>query len=58
MVESYTTETVERGTHEELLAADGLYVTLWQVQVGEAGALPEAFLDRAAGRSAGPGRLD
>ncbi|WP_089697648.1 ABC transporter ATP-binding protein [Halogranum gelatinilyticum] len=33
---------VERGTHDELLALDGLYATLWNVQ---AGALDEADAD-------------
>lgn len=42
-------EVVERGSHEELLAADGLYATLWQVQVGEVDDLPEEFLERAQG---------
>jgi len=37
-------EIVERGTHAELLSADGLYATLWQIQVGEVNALPEEFL--------------
>ena len=41
---------VERGSHEELLAADGLYANLWGVQAGEIEDLPGGFLDRAAGR--------
>ena len=40
---------VERGSHEELLAADGLYANLWGVQAGEIEDLPGGFLDRAAG---------
>jgi len=39
---------VERGTHGELLAADGLYANLWGVQAGEIESLPDEFLARAA----------
>lgn len=42
---------VERGTHEELLAADGLYSRLWRVQVGQTDDLPQEFLDRFAGQA-------
>ncbi|MFB6309215.1 MAG: ABC transporter ATP-binding protein [Haloarculaceae archaeon] len=41
---------VERGTHEDLLAADGLYANLWAVQAGEIDDLPEEFVERAARR--------
>ncbi|MEF8885094.1 MAG: ABC transporter ATP-binding protein [Haloarculaceae archaeon] len=51
-------ELVEQGSHEELLAADGLYATLWRVQVGEVDALPQEFLERAAGQSPRAGQLD
>jgi ATP-binding cassette subfamily B protein len=34
-------EVVERGTHDELLAEDGLYATLWGVQAGEVEDIPE-----------------
>ncbi|MFB6106450.1 MAG: ABC transporter ATP-binding protein [Halobacteriaceae archaeon] len=43
---------VERGTHEDLLDADGLYATLWAVQVGELDSLPDEFVERAARRAA------
>jgi len=36
-------EIVQRGTHPELLAAGGLYETLWRLQAGETGEpLPRA----------------
>jgi ATP-binding cassette subfamily B protein len=42
----------ERGTHEDLLAADGLYASLWGVQAGEIDDLPEEFVERATRRGA------
>ncbi|WP_276270864.1 ABC transporter ATP-binding protein [Haloarcula litorea] len=39
-------EIAERGSHGDLLAADGLYATLWRAQAGEIESLPEGFLDR------------
>ncbi|WP_254839110.1 ABC transporter ATP-binding protein [Natronomonas marina] len=45
-------EVVERGTHEELLAADGLYANLWGIQAGEVDSLPDGFLERATEPSA------
>ncbi|MFB6074319.1 MAG: ABC transporter ATP-binding protein [Haloarculaceae archaeon] len=41
---------VERGTHEDLLADDGLYANLWAVQAGEIDELPEEFVRRATRR--------
>ncbi|MGB9952156.1 MULTISPECIES: ABC transporter ATP-binding protein [unclassified Haloarcula] len=43
---------VERGSHDELLAADGLYANLWAVQAGEIDELPEDFVERAIQRRA------
>ena len=43
-------EIVERGSHDELLATDGLYANLWRVQVGEVGSLPDRFIEEAAAR--------
>ncbi|WP_129114534.1 ABC transporter ATP-binding protein [Halegenticoccus tardaugens] len=42
----------ERGAHEELLKADGLYAHLWGVQAGEIDELPEEFIERASRRQA------
>jgi len=47
-------ELEERGTHEELLARDGLYAGLWRVQIGEIENLPEEFVERARRRQAMP----
>jgi ATP-binding cassette subfamily B protein len=44
-------EVVERGSHEDLLAAGGLYANLWGVQAGEIESLPEEFLARTRGSS-------
>ncbi|MFP4591103.1 MAG: ABC transporter ATP-binding protein [Halobacteriales archaeon] len=46
---------VERGTHDELLAADGLYANLWRVQAGELDRLPQSFIDEASERVARQG---
>ncbi|WP_275736745.1 ABC transporter ATP-binding protein [Halorhabdus sp. SVX81] len=46
---------VERGTHDDLIDADGLYANLWRVQAGEIGALPEEFLEEASQRVAQQG---
>jgi len=43
---------VERGSHDELLAADGLYANLWAVQAGEIDELPDEFVRRAMQRRA------
>ncbi|WP_255193058.1 ABC transporter ATP-binding protein [Natronobeatus ordinarius] len=43
---------VERGTHDELLAEDGLYAHLWGVQAGEIDELPQEFIERAQRRQA------
>ncbi|MFB6138136.1 MAG: ABC transporter ATP-binding protein [Halobacteriaceae archaeon] len=45
-------EIVERGAHDDLIAADGLYANLWRVQAGEIGDLPEEFVEGAAERVA------
>ncbi|MFB6119725.1 MAG: ABC transporter ATP-binding protein [Halobacteriaceae archaeon] len=42
-------EITERGTHDDLLAADGLYATLWRVQVGAVDSLPDGFVGRVTG---------
>ncbi|WP_423743139.1 ABC transporter ATP-binding protein (plasmid) [Haladaptatus sp. SPP-AMP-3] len=44
-------ELIERGSHEELLALEGLYANLWRVQVGEIDTLPEEFLAQATNRA-------
>jgi ATP-binding cassette subfamily B protein len=43
---------IERGDHDDLLAADGLYANLWGVQAGEIDDLPEAFVEHATGQTA------
>lgn len=40
-------QVIERGTHKELLALDGLYANLWGVQAGEIETFPDVFIQRA-----------
>jgi ABC-type multidrug transport system, ATPase and permease components len=42
-------QIVESGTHESLLAADGLYADLWRVQIGDLDALPDSFVRQTVG---------
>ena len=51
-------EIEERGTHDELLANDGLYAHLWGVQAGEIDDLPEEFVRRARERRSRTDGLD
>ena len=44
-------QVVEQGSHDDLLERDGLYATLWQVQVGDVQSLPDAFVDRIERRA-------
>jgi ATP-binding cassette subfamily B protein len=44
---------VERGTHDELVAAGGLYATLWSVQAGDLGKADPELLERIAERARG-----
>jgi ATP-binding cassette subfamily B protein len=39
---------VEQGTHDELVAARGLYATLWGIQAGDTARLPADLVDRLA----------
>jgi len=43
---------VERGSHDHLIAEDGLYAHLWGVQAGEIDELPDEFIERAQQRDA------
>ncbi len=45
-------EIVERGTHTDLLAREGLYAKLWGVQAGEIEDLPDEFVEEAKRRRA------
>jgi len=45
-------QIVEQGTHDDLIAREGLYAHLWGVQAGEIDQLPEEFIRRATKRAA------
>jgi ATP-binding cassette subfamily B protein len=47
-------EVVERGSHEDLLAAGGLYATLWGVQAGQLDGEPTAFTSGASDGTTNP----
>jgi ATP-binding cassette subfamily B protein len=44
---------VERGSHDDLVAAGGLYATLWAIQTGTVDALSPAALARVERASDG-----
>ena len=46
-------QIVERGAHDELLDANGLYANLWRVQVGDVASLPEEFIEETRRRQRG-----
>ena len=45
----------ERGDHEALLAMDGLYATMWAIQVGDTAAVDEGMIDAATPTPVGVG---
>jgi len=49
---------VERGSHDALIAEDGLYANLWAVQAGEIDELPAEFVERATERRARTDKID
>jgi ATP-binding cassette subfamily B protein len=42
----------KEGTHDDLLANEGLYANFWQVQAGDAETLPQEFIEQANRRRA------